>query len=82
MSQINLDPRPEGVYCRWESWPPAPEPGDNVVHVPGVPGDSRQEFTDNILRIERVGGDGSVKTFECPVSEAGTILAFLSEAKP
>jgi hypothetical protein len=82
MSQINLDPRPEGVYCRWETWPPATKPGDNVVHVPGVPGDSRREFTDNILHIEKVWGDCSVSTFECASSEAETILAFLSVAKP
>src|ERR1035438_9476772 len=69
-----MDPRPAGIYCRWETWPPTPEPGDNVVHVPGVPGGHRQEFTETILHIERVGGDGSVRTFECGRSESEAIF--------
>ena len=79
-----LDPRPAGIYCRWETWPPAPEPADNVVHVPGVPGvpgGHRQEFSDNILHIERVGGDGSVSTFECGRAESEAIFYFLHQAK-
>ena len=72
-----LDPRPEGVYCRWESWPPPPAPGDEVIHVPGVPGDNRREFTDNILHIEKVWGDCSVTTFECGQQESEEIFNFL-----
>jgi hypothetical protein len=81
-----LDPRPEGVYCRWESWPPPitfcdcyeSQQPDNVVHVPGG---HREELSDNILHIERVNGDGSVSTFECGSSESDTILRFLNQAK-
>ena len=73
-----LDPRPEGVYCRWETYPPTPENGDNVVHVPDG---HRQEFRAIILHIERVRGDCSVSTFECGLDESGVIFEFLRQAR-
>ena len=77
-----LDARPEGVYCRWETYPPAVEPvGDEVIHVPVVPGGHMKEFTDNILHIEKVWGDCSVTSFECASSEAETIFNFLRSSK-
>jgi hypothetical protein len=46
-----------------------------------VPGGHRKEFSDNILHIERVGGDGSVSTFECGLGESGVIFEFLRQAR-
>jgi uncharacterized protein YuzE len=56
------DPRPEGVYCHWESYP---------ADTPGI--------EDNILVIERVNADGSVRTFDCARSEAAVIADFLKK---
>ena len=81
---MTLDTRPEGVYCRWESYPPAidpHEPTDNIVHVPRVPRSHKQEFTETFLHIERVGGDGSVSKFECGLGESWVIFEFLGQAK-
>lgn len=37
-------------------------------------------ISNNILVIERVGGDGSVQVFMCAMTEAGSITAFLVAA--
>lgn len=35
-----IDPRAEGVYCSWESYPPdTPGINDNILHIERVNGD-------------------------------------------